>query len=421
MVKKKDENPRREVTKRQLSRWQQQKRRQRLIFGLGIFVIVSALVVVGVGWYVSQYQPRQQTVIKVNDTEFDMGYYVKALEFYARGQPVQLMSFLISQVEKNIQQGELIRKGAMKLGFSISDKEVDEELKSHEPPHNDVHRDVVRTGMLADKLRDEYFDQKVPMFDAQRHIMAMFLESESQVIEVGARLEDGEDFGALADELSLEGFSKTEQGDLGWHLKGILTELLATSILDDYAFSAEVGVLSQPMYDETRVKSVGYWLIEVLEKKEESDETHVRAILSGSEEEAQQVKSRLEAGEDFAALAEEFSQHEPSKEAGGDLDWLTPGMVSLAFDEFVFDFELEMETLSEPLKDENVLTKGGYWLVKILDKDDNRKLDDSDRELLKAKAFDEWISSLWDDPENKVESYLDAEKKAWAVERASRS
>ena len=95
--------------------------------------------------------------------------------------------------------------------------------------------------------------------------------------------------------------------------------------------------------------------------------------------------------------------------------------MSLAFDEFVFNFELELETLSEPVRDENVLTKGGYWLVKISDKDDNRKLDDNDRELLKAKAFDEWISSLWDDPENKVESYLDAEKKAWAVERASRS
>ena len=129
--------------------------------------------------------------------------------------------------------------------------------------------------------------------------MAMLLESESQATEVGARLEAGEDFGELAGELSLEGLSKVRIGDLDWRPKDVLAELLDTSIPGDYAFDSEIGVLSQPIYDAGITKSLGYWLIEVLERKEEPEGTHVQAILLGSEEEAQHIRDRLEASEDF--------------------------------------------------------------------------------------------------------------------------
>ncbi|MBA7711771.1 Foldase protein PrsA [subsurface metagenome] len=177
-------------------------------------------------------------------------------------------------------------------------------------------------------------------------------------------------------------------------------------------------MLSQPIYDGDKIKSMGYWLVKVLERKEESEEARVQAILLGSQEQAQSVKERLEAGEDFAALAQELSQHEPSKESGGDLDWLTPGIVCSAFDEFVFNSELDLDIVSEPIGDENAWTKGGYWLIKVLDKDDNRKIEDDDRELLMAKALNEWFSSLRDDPENEIENYLDEDKKSWAILRA---
>jgi len=34
------------------------------------------------------------------------------------------------------------------------------------------------------------------------------------------------------------------------------------------------------------------------------------------------------------------------------------------------------------------------------------------------RALNEWIDSLWDNPDNKVESFVDSEKLAWAVEKA---
>ena len=205
---------------------------------------------------------------------------------------------------------------------------------------------------------------------------------------------------------------------MGWHPEDVLPYLLYTSIPADYAFDAQVGVLSQPIYDEEKTKSVGYWLIEVLERKEELNEVHVQAILLSNEAQAQSVRSRLGAGEDFAALAEELSQHEGSRENGGDMGGSAPGTMSPAFDEFAFNYEVELETVSEPIRDDTVVTTGGYWLIKLLDTDDNRKIEDDDRNLLKAKALDEWVTSLWDEPENKIESYLDEDKMSWAISKA---
>jgi len=418
LAKKKVERPRREFTRRQLSHWQQQKRRQRIIAISGISIIATVIVLVGAGWYISQFRPLRETVIRVNDTEFNMDYYVKTLKFYGEGQTSYYMYSLADEVVEIIEQNELVRQEATRLGISVSDDAVDEELKSRDPPLSRDYRDLVRTEMLMTKLRDEYFEQKVPVFGEQRHIMAMFLEGESQAQEVRARLEAGEDFAELADELSLDGLF--ENGDLGWQSEDVLTILLGTPILGEHAFNAEVGVLSQPVYDEDKVKGIGYWLIEVLEREEDEEEVDVQAMLLESEEEAWEVRARLEAGEDFATLSEEFSRLEEAKK-GGYLGLVTPGMITPAFDEVVFEAKLEPGTPSEPVKDETTVTKGGYWLLKVLDKADNRQIEDADRDLLKAKAFNDWLLALWDSPENVIESYLDDEKKAWAVDRALKS
>jgi len=422
LVKKKVGKPAREVTRRQLSRWQQQKRRQRIILGSGIFIIFAVLGIVAAGvynqWYIPEYKPLHQTVIRVNDAEFDMNYYIKMLKYYGQGMPIQYMYDLADEVVTIIERNELVRQGALKLGISVTNDAVDDELKSYDPPLSKDYRDVVRTELLVSKLRDEYFEQKVPLFAEHRRIMVMFLESESQATEVRARLEAGEDFTNLASQLSLESLSKIKEGDFGWRPKDALTALLDASIPDDYAFSSEVGVLSKPIYDEAKTKSLGYWIIKVLERNEETEEAHVQVILLASEEQATEVRARLENGEKFADLAQEFSQHDMSKENGGDLGWLTPNMMSSTVDEFVFNTELE---LSQPLRDEIVRTRGGYWLVKVMGIEDNKQIEEDDRQLLKAKALNEWVSALWDDPENNVESYLNDDKKGWAIWRAIES
>lgn len=421
MAKKKIGKPKREVTRRQLSRWQRQKRRQRIILGLGALVVATVLGIMGVGWFISNYQPMQQLVVKVNSTEFNMDYYIEMLEFYGKGQPVNYIYALADEIPVVIGRNELIRRGAFGLGIVVSDQEAEEELKSHDPPFNDAHRDVVRTQLLVTKLLGRHFEQTVPMLTEQRHIMAMFLESQSQADQVRASIEAGEDFAELAAELSLDGFSSDEQGDLGWHPGDILVELLATSIPVEHAFGLDTGVLSQPLYDETKIKRVGYWLVKILDSRQEPQQVRVQAMLLGSETEAQDVSARLEAGEDFAALAEELSRHEATSQSGGDFDWLSSEDVATGSDFAAWAdiFELETGVISQPIPDNTRITSGGYWLLTVLDKEDSRQISDDDRTLLKSKALSEWVLSLWDDPAVQVDNYLTDEMREWALARVT--
>ncbi|MFC1912808.1 peptidylprolyl isomerase [Chloroflexota bacterium] len=420
MTKKRVEKPKREFSRHQLSHFQMQKRRQRFILGIGISIISVVLGIVGVGWYLGEHQPRQQTVIKVNETEFEMDYFVKMLQFYGEGYDANFMLGIVDDVVRGIEQNELIWQEAAKLGVTVSDSEVDDELGEREPAISRDYRDLVRTEMLMSRLIDGYFDEQVPLSTGQKHIMAMFLESERQVAEVSARLEDGEDFGQLAGEFSLEALSQSEGGDLGWRPRGILPLIMGTAVPEDYAFGAEVEVLSQPLYDEAIVKHLGYWLIEVLEIEEEPQEAHGRVILLPSEEEAESARVRLEDGEDFTALVAELSHHDYSKEKEGDLGWLTPEEMSPVAEEFVFGAEMELGIVSEPLRDDSTITRGGYWLVKIAEEDDDLEIPAEYRELLKSEIINEWLASLWENPENEIEDYLDGDQKTWAAERAAR-
>ncbi|MBA7714140.1 hypothetical protein ES703_123156 [subsurface metagenome] len=56
--------------------------------------------------------------------------------------------------------------------------------------------------------------------------------------------------------------------------------------------------------------------------------------------------------------------------------------------------------------------------MKVLGKDDNREVGEDDRDLLKGKALEDWMSALWGDPDNEVVSSLDDEMKRWAADKA---
>ena len=415
--KKKIDKPRRELTRRQLSHWQQQKKRQRLIFISGISIVAAVVIIVTVGWYMSQYRPLHETVIKVNDTEFDMDYYIKALDHYGQGEYMQTIA---DEAVKIIQRNELIKQQALELGISISKEEANDKLKENDLPRNDDQRNLISSSMMIEKLRDDYFDKQVPLAAEQRHIMAMFLEDEEQAKEVRARLENGESFTDLAGELSLDDYSQSKQGDLGWHPQGILPLTLGSSLLDEYAFNTEVGALSPPVYDEEYFKNIGYWLIKILETRPEEGEAHVQAMLLGTRIEAQEIKARLENGESFTDLAKELSQHMASKDNGGDLGWISPDETTHAFDEFTFNPDAEVETVSAPLLDDTAWTSGGYWLVKVTEADAQRTIEDTDRDLLKSKALNEWATGVWENHQDEIESFLDEEKKQWAIEKASK-
>jgi parvulin-like peptidyl-prolyl isomerase len=427
LAKKKQQQPKREMTHRERTRHEQQARRRRMFLIMGLSIIGVVAGILGSAWYREGYRPLRETVIQVNDRNFNMGYYIDMLKYqgqfyeqvYGPGQSATYGDALATQTEELIKDMELVRQTALGLGYSVSDSEVKQAIKdAKSPPKVLPPMDLVRYQLLAQELLGDYFDKQVPTTGEQRHILAMFLESESQATSVRARIDAGEDFVTLAKELSLDQSAPNKDGDFGWHPKGILAGTLGLSVVDDYGFSVDVGTLSQPRADESRTKPVGYWLAKLLgrETDNQGEQYHLEVMLLGSEAEAQDIKARLEAGEDFATLAKASSQHSQSKDKGGDLGWLNADDIQPVLKDFALNGAVD--TLSEPVRDDTVTTTGGYWLIKLVEKDDNRQLSDDDRTYLKQKAFSDWVTSLSANPLNVVNSYLNDSNRAWAISKA---
>ncbi len=417
--KKKVEKPQREFTRRQLSHLQKQKRRQRFVFIGGVTVIAAVVLIVLIGWLIGEVLPLHKTVLKVNGTEFDTSYYIDVLKIAGASQPDSNLQAMAGSVIQQVTQDELVRQAAEKLGITVSDEEVKKRLKDLGAPVSDGYVGFFRGQLLQTRLKDRYFGAQVLESDEQVHAMAMLVESESQALETRNRLQSGDNFTALAEEFAQNYYSKNvNKGDFGWHPEVILKNQLGSVVALDYAFDAEVGALSEPLYDEEIYKQLGYWLNRVNDIPEEGSAS-VSAVFLSSEEEAMEIKARLEAGEELRPIADEYSDYSPSRDKHGELGTIMPEEISELFDAYVFSLGVELGKWSEPIRDDAYWTKGGYWLVEVVDKDDDRKLSSEDRTTLIQQLFDDWLNRVWGDPENDVDnSYLTEELGQWAIDRA---
>jgi parvulin-like peptidyl-prolyl isomerase len=103
---------------------------------------------------------------------------------------------------------------------------------------------------------------------------------------------------------------------------------------------------------------------------------------------AQDIRRRLDAGEDFTSLAVQYSDDSGSKATGGELGWYGRG------EGFVPEFEdaafaLEPGQISDPVK-----TQFGYHIIQVEERDPNRELNPFTVQQTKQEAFDQWLSDI---------------------------
>lgn len=89
----------------------------------------------------------------------------------------------------------------------------------------------------------------------------------------------------------------------------------------------------------------------------ETKEYNAAHILVKTEDEAKDIKTKLDAGSDFAELAKEFSSDGASAN-GGDLGWFSDGMMVQPFQDAVF--AMEVGSVSAPVE-----TQFGWHLIQL--------------------------------------------------------
>jgi parvulin-like peptidyl-prolyl isomerase len=115
-----------------------------------------------------------------------------------------------------------------------------------------------------------------------------------------------------------------------------------------------------------------------------------------------EVQQKLGAGEDFAALAAQYSDDPGSQSQGGDLGWFAraQGLVQ-EFEDAAFG--LETGKVSDPVK-----TQFGYHLIRVDERDPARALDAYTIQQKKYEAYTQWLTDL------RTAAKVD---RAWTIEK----
>ena len=276
MAKKRKSPPVREVTKRRLARWQRERRRRRILVSFGALVIAVVIGIIAYGAYDYWVAEPGEVLSKVRGTiatvKFTRADYLDMLRASPQAPPGTPLLML--------EQHELMRQGADELGVGVTEDDITEEIKrllfpedeevSEEEFQARYQETLENSGMSEEWFRwfveydllrrslEEYLGEQVPDVALQVHVLGILMATEEEGDTVFERLEAGEDFVAVAQEVSIDQASKESGGDLGWFPEGLKGEEF-----DDVAFDLELGAISEP-FSTTQ----GYWVIKVLEKEE---------------------------------------------------------------------------------------------------------------------------------------------------------
>ncbi|MHB0776368.1 peptidylprolyl isomerase [Halomonas sp. WWR20] len=276
-----------------------------------------------------------------------------------------------------------------------------------------VVRDQVRREMLLRELQQRRVASRVTVSDREvdrylnqqgqganvayrlAHILVAVPQSPSpeqvrQAQEKAQRLyqqlEQGADFQQLAVAES-DGGQALEGGDLGWRPAAELPSIFA-----DVVPQLSVGEVSAPLRSPS-----GFHLVKLVDRRGGNqsqqqaliNEAHARHILietnpSRDDEQAlalaEQIRQRLQSGEDFATLAQQYSDDKGSALNGGDLGWVRPGQTVPAFEEAMNT--LEIGQVSSP-----VHSRFGYHLIEVLERRQQDVTREAQREQVRQTLF----------------------------------
>lgn len=116
-------------------------------------------------------------------------------------------------------------------------------------------------------------------------------------------------------------------------------------------------------------------------------QVRARHILVADEATARSLLDQLNQGADFGQLALEYSLDPSTREAGGDLGWISPGDLLQAEVEAVIFALPENARSPEPIQ--SIL---GYHIVESIERAEDRPLDPSRLAEQRQQSWDEWLA-----------------------------
>ena len=375
MPKKKKDNTEWVITKGQLSRWQkeQRKRRQIIIAGSVIISVVLALVIFAVIDSSTNTQSNK-TVLKVtgpqDEQTFKMDFYVDMLRLNMRmaADTSDPSSIAISTLQM-MASNEIYRQLGKELDITVTEEDIEVKLK-------EAFFASIDPGTASAESSPE------PSYEEQY-----------------ANLIAGLDANGISEDAYLQEVVAAQ----------ILQEKIREHIVNTEVPEEAEQVYIQAIFINAAPEPGTPTSSGTTTTEEKQDPEEIRA----------DIEARLNEGESFNSLAQEYSMFNTGTDTG-EFGWLSHKIASMLYGEALAEtaFNLEIDTLSDLVPWDDTEENTGYWLVRITDRDNAKPLNEQHKFMLEYEIFDEWFTDQQENNFEVKDDYLDTEDIEWAIRKA---
>lgn len=298
-----------------------------------------------------QVQRALQTGIRASDADIDQALTTLA----------QQNKMSVQQLRQVIEgDGEDFAEFRRNIGEEIMGERLRQRIVSGMDPVTDTEIDILLAS--EDLGGGEYNVSHILLALPDGSTPQQIAQVQAEADDIRKRLGEGLDFASAAISYS-DSQEALEGGLVGWRDLNSVPAFFADAIRD-----LKPGDISSPIRSPA-----GFHIIKVNDFREQRQvvvkEYHARHIMIEVDElmtprlamdRIMEIKNRLDAGEDFAALAKEYSDDETSANLGGDMGWFPPE----AYGDRVYQTLIAMEPgqRSEPFQ-----TMGGWHVIELLD------------------------------------------------------
>ncbi len=339
-----------------------------------------------------QLQRAENTGIRVDDETLN-----RTISNIAAGNNVSLSQFKeilekdgfnYEKFRENIRNEIIVsrlRQRQVDNRISITSKEIDNALM------NEEFQGSTETEYLLQHILISLPEAPAPEEEEQARLVA------SKVLE---DLKTGQNFATMATTVS-DGQRALEGGDLGWRKKNEIPTL----------FSDQIATMEKGDISDLIKSSSGFHIVKLADVRSSNKhmitQTKARHILIKINEltttddarlRLDQLRTRLVGGDDFAKLAKAHSDDTVSAAQGGELGWVSPGVMVTEFENVMN--QLEINEISEPFT-----TQFGWHLLQVMERrehDDTEnarrtKASEAIRRRKSEEAHQNWLRHLRDE------------------------
>jgi peptidyl-prolyl cis-trans isomerase SurA len=329
-----------------------------------------------------QVQRALQTGIRISDADIDQALVTLA----------QQNNMTLQQLRQVIEgDGEDFAEFRRNVGEEILTERLRQRIASSMDPITDSEVDILLTS--EDLGGGEYNVSHIMVGIQDGSTPAQIQAAQLKADDIYERLVNGLDFASAAISYS-DGQEALEGGLVGWRDLNSVPAFFADAVR-----GLQPGAFTQPIRSPA-----GFHIIKVNDFREERQvvvkEYHARHIMVEIDEmmtprlamdTITEIKQKLNDGDDFEALAKQYSDDTTSANLGGDMGWFPPE----AYGDRVYQTLIAMQTgqVSEPFQ-----TQGGWHVIELLE---TREMDRTE-EAIRAEARDQIMRSKAEQEVEKV-------------------